>query len=30
VPEVRPVISYEVVDAPLTSTDCVREFSEVP
>ncbi len=30
VPEARPVISYAVVDAPLTTTECVIEFCDVP
>ncbi len=30
VPEPRPVISYVVADAPLTTTDCVSEFCDVP
>ncbi len=30
VPEVSPVISYVVVEAPLTTTDFVREPCEVP
>ncbi len=30
VPEVRPVISYMIVDAPLTTTDFVSALCEVP
>ncbi len=30
VPEARPVISYVIVDAPLTTTDCVSALCAVP